>query len=401
MSPAPANHRSRRWLRVARRRAALVIACTVVGAGAALLLGIRTPATYQAEAVVIVPAQLTAAAPTPTASGSGSASPGATNGTGSGNPLGSPDAAIKLASTYSNLIPLDDAVITAAALRAKTDATAFRKGLTVTNDPGTALIRLDSVDKKPDQAIANVTALAEVLTLEKPPGQITPRSLQPVQLPESATKLGESKASSALIGGLLGLLGGLVAAAALERADRRVDSLPLLGELIEAPVSDWSTLTPDDARALAMRWQELAGTPEPTVAVVGVEPLRQTDMLALLAGLGRESGTNGSGPNGSNGSSGKEVAARAPKNGAARDLEPARCRAVEMVAAGTVGAGEGAAVTAKSSDLVVMLVPEGAKVVEVRRAVARLSDFGVYPRWGLLSPAEPVVDLEERLAGTS
>jgi hypothetical protein len=48
-----------------------------------------------------------------------------------------------------------------------------------------------------------------------------------------------------------------------------------------------------------------------------------------------------------------------------------------------------------------MLVPEGAKVVEVRRAVARLSDFGVYPRWGLLSPAEPVVDLEERLAGTS
>jgi hypothetical protein len=401
MSPAPANHRSRRWLRVARRRAALVIACTVVGAGAALLLGIRTPATYQAEAVVIVPAlQGSAGNPTPTASGSGTASPSPTVVSG-GNPLGSPDAAIKLASTYSNLIPLDDAVITAAALRAKTDATAFRKGLTVANDPGTALIRLDSVDKSADQAIANVTALATVLTQKSPPGQIAANALQTVQLPETATKLGESKASSALIGGLLGLLVGLVAAAALERADRRVDSLPLLGELIEAPVSDWSTLTPDDARALAMRWQELAGTPEPTVAVVGVEPLRQTDMLALLAGLGRESGTNGSGPHGSNGTNGKEVAPRTPKNGAARDLEPARGRDVEMVAAGTVGAGEGAEVTAKSSDLVVMLVPEGAKVVEVRRAVARLSDFGVYPRWGLLSPAEPVVDLEERLAGTS
>lgn len=398
MSPATSGPgRTKRWLRIAKRRGALVVACTLVGAGVALLLGIRTPATYQAEAVVIVPAFLSTTTPTPSASPSGTASGStATPPASSGNPLGSPDAAIKLASTYSNLIPLDDAVITAAAKRADTDATTLRKGLTVTNDPGTALIRLDSVDKNPEQAIANVTALAEVLTLEKPPGQITPRSIQPVQLPETATKLGESKASSALIGGLLGLLVGLVAAAALERADRRVDSLPLLGELIEAPVSDWSTLTPDDARALAMRWQELAGTPEPTVAVVGVEPLRQTDMLALLAGLGRESAANGTAaPNGKAPKAGAEVATRAPKNG----VEPARGRDVEMVAAGTVGAGEGAEVTAKSSDLVVMLVPEGAKVVEVRRAVARLSDFGVHPRWGLLSPAEPVVDLEERRAG--
>ena len=95
-------------------------------------------------------------------------------------------------------------------------------------------------------------------------------------VPTSATRMGETNSSSLVIGGILGLIVGMIAAAALERSDRRVDSEEDLAAILGQPATTWATVTPAEARALAYRWRSLAGVEEPEVAVVATAPMTQT-----------------------------------------------------------------------------------------------------------------------------
>lgn len=346
-----------------RRRWPIVIVCTLLGLAGAALLSSRAPAQYLAEAVVVVPA-VSADDPAP----------------------GSPDAAAKLASTYATLIPLDDAVIDAAAKRANVDPTDLRKSLTVSSDPGTALIRIDVLDSKAIVAVDSATAMAVVLTRPTPPGQIAKDSLKLVTVPTSATRMGESSSSSLAIGGILGLIVGMIAAAALERSDRRIDSEEELASILGQPATTWVRITPAEARALAFRWRALAGVDEPEVAVVATAPMTQGDVKAMLASLGSD-------VDGSSGNAAVASGAKAGKGSArpaSQEIVPAGTGAgtgaIGVVAVGAPGSGEEAELRAQTSDLVVLVVRQGTRAAVVDDAIARLAEYGVTVMWGLLAP---------------
>ncbi len=368
--PAGSIRRSlRRWKKPVQRRWYIVLTCLLLGVLAAFLVSSRTPPQYLAEAVVVVPA------------------------VGQGQtPPGSPDAAAKLATNYATLIPLDDAVMSAAASQAGVTTEDLRDSLTVASDPGTALIRIDVVSKQAIVAVDSATAVAATVTRAIPPGQIARGSLKLVTVPSEAVRMGESSSSSLLIGGLLGLLVGLLAAFALERSDRRVDSVDDLAELLGTPATAWATVTPAEARALAYRWRALSGVPAPEVAVVATAPMSRDDVKSLLASLGPDAPGDAPAP---------AVAAASSSASTGQDL--VRGRAAEdsgdigVVAVGAPGSGEGAELRAQMSDLVVMVVREGTRVSVVRDNLVRLGEYGVAVVWGLLAPKH----LAAAPAGTS
>lgn len=358
--PAGSIRRSlRRWKKPVQRRWYIVLTCFLLGILVAFLVSSRTPPQYLAEAVVVVPA------------------------VGAGQtPPGSPDAAAKLATNYATLIPLDDAVMSAAATQAGVTTEDLRDSLTVASDPGTALIRIDVVSRQAIVAVDSAAAVAATVTRALPPGQIARGSLKLVTVPSEAARMGESSSSSLLIGGLLGLLVGLLAAFALERSDRRVDSVDDLADLLGTPATAWATVTPAEARALAYRWRALSGVPAPEVAVVATAPMSRDDVKALLASLGPDAPGDSPAP--------AVAAASASSTPPGQDL--VRGRAAEdsgdigVVAVGAPGSGEGAELRAQMSDLVVMVVREGTRVSVVRENLLRLGEYGVAVVWGLLAP---------------
>lgn len=366
-TPRSRRFASLRRLGVAvRRRWPIVIVCTLLGLAGAALLSSRAPAQFQAEAVVVVPA-VSPDKPAP----------------------GSPDAAAKLAATYATLIPLDDAIIDAAATRANVDPDALRKSLTVSSDPGTALIRVDVLGSKAIVAVDSATAMAVVLTRPNPPGQIAPNSLKLVTVPTAATRMGESSSSSLVIGGLLGLIVGMVAAAALERSDRRIDTEDDLAALLGQPATMWASITPSEARALAFRWRSLAGVEDPEVAVVATIPMTQGDVKTMLASLGSDVDSPApAGPPAKKGPTPGKTAAPA-----SRDLVPSGSSrdagAIGVFAVGAPGTGEEAELRAQTSDLVVLVVRQGTRAAVVHDTLVRLGEYGVTVMWGLLAPAPP------------
>lgn len=349
----------RRWRKPLQRRWYIIALCFVLGVGVAYLVSTRTPALYQAEAVVIVPA----VGPTQA-------------------PPGSPDAAAKLATNYATLIPLDDEVIAAAAAKAGVAPKDLRDSLTVTSDPGTALIRIDVVTKKALVSVDSAAAVAATVTRAVPPGQIAQDSLKLVTVPDAAVRVGESSSSSLFIGGLLGLLVGLLAAFALERSDRRVDTADDLAELLGTPATDWGTVTPAEARALAYRWRSLSGVDAPEVAVVATAPMSRDDVKDLLASLGPDP----SAP--ARPSSGKASAAASASQAVARPDDAGTSGDIGLVAVGAPGTGEGAELRTQTSDLVVVVVREGTRMAVVRESLVRLGEYGVSVVWGLLAPTQ-------------
>lgn len=349
---------ARRLSKPVKRRWYIVVLCLLAGLTVAFLVSSRTPSEYLAEAVVVVPAT----------------SP-------DNPPPGSPDAAAKLASTYATLIPLDDAVMAAAAATAGVDPQDLRDSLTVAGDPGTALIRIDVVSRSALVAVDSATAVAATVTRPSPPGQIAKGALQLVTVPTEATVMGESRSSSLFIGGILGLLVGLLAAFALERSDRRIDSVDDLAELLGTPATAWADITPAEARALAYRWRALSGVPAPEVAVVATVPMKRDDVKQLLASLGPDS------PGGPPPAQVGGRPAAAPSQELVRSGTDQDSGDIGVIAVGAPGSGEGAELRAQMSDLVVMVVREGTRVAVARDNLVRLGEYGVDVVWGLLAPA--------------
>jgi len=338
--------------RVARRRWWVVVVCAVLGTLAAAGVSSRTPSLYQAESVVVAPAI-----------------------PAGGVPPGLPDAAVKLATTYASLIPLDDAVIAEAAATASVTTVALRRSLTVTNDPGTALIRIMVQASTPQLAVNSSAAVATVVTKPNPPGQVANGSLKQVTIANSATVVSESGPSSLGIGALLGLILGLVIVAAFERSDRRIDVVDDLVAVTGPGVSSWAGITPEEARALAHRWQTLAGAAEPVVAFVGTGSLTQLDVEDLLADLADKADGLVGGP--------PALAMRREGLDGALLTE---ADVAHLIATGRPGHDEGAELVAQTCDLVVLVVAEGARLKQALAARDRLAQFGVYPSWGLLAP---------------
>lgn len=348
------SRRATRLWAVLRRRGWVLLVATLAVSGVAVAIDARTPARYQAEAVLIVPATV----------------PGQL-------PPGQPDNAIKLAKTYTKLIPIDDQVIAAGAAAVGVSTQDYAKALTVTNDNGTALIHVVFQADTPDLAVKGATKSAALLTKLNPPGQITNASLRPVKIPDAATAIAGTSTSSAILGAVLGLILGIILAAALERTDRRIDDAETLGQVIQTSSTEWGPPVKEEAAALVHRWGAIAGSPAPVVALVSAGPIPQYD-VASVTHLLAERSTAGGLP-------ARAVEARQRPSGGghlpAMDGESAR-----LLAAGRLGHDEGAELAAQTSDLVVVLGSRGGRARDVEEARDRLAQYGIEVAWALLLP---------------
>jgi len=356
------RHSLRRLRSALVRRWWVVVLCAVLGSLLAFAVASKTPSKFTSESVVIVPALV----------------PGQT-------PPGSPDAAIKLAKTYSTLIPLDDEIVAAAAAKARVSPAELRKNMSVSNDLGTALVRIDVIASTADSAVAQAAAVATIITKPSPPGQITSGSMRLVTVPDSATVSSETGKSSLAIGGLLGLIVGLIMLSALERSDKRIDTLEDLAAATGTGVSAWGTLTPFETRALAHRWRSLSGVSVPTVAFVGTGKVSKHDvesMLGELAIRAEEPGESVTSPS----------ALRAVESGAPSRHAVDEPSGAKLLAAGRPGCGEGAELLAQTCDLVVLVVAPGSKQRHIAYAREQLAQYGAEVSWAMLAPRHVVAE---------
>lgn len=349
------GHRARhRIAAILKRRWWVLLLTTLAVAGVAFAIDARTPARYQAESVLIVPSTV----------------PGQL-------PPGQPDNAIKLAKTYTKLIPIDDEVAAAAAAAIGVTPKEWAKAVTVTNDNGTALIHIVYQADNPTLAVKGAASTAAVLTRLNPPGQVTNASLRRVQVPDSATAITGTSTSTGILGAILGFILGLIIIAALERTDRRVDDAEALGTVVETSATEWGPPVKEEAAALVHRWGAIAGTPTPVVALVSAGDIPQYDVAAVTHMLAERSSAGGLAT--------RAVEAKQRVNGD-RPRPPVDGETARLLAAGRPGHDEGAELAAQTSDLVVLLASRGGRASEVEEARDRLAQYGIEVAWALLLP---------------
>ena len=354
------NRTRHRTTAILKRRWWVLILTTVAVAGVALAIDARTPARYQAEAVFVVPATV----------------PGQL-------PPGQPDNAIKLAKTYTKLIPIDDEVAAAAAAAIGVSPKDWGKAITVTNDNGTALIHVVYQADTAELAVKGAGGTAAVLTRLNPPGQVTNASLRRVQVPDTATALTGTSTATGVLGAGLGFLLGLIIIAAIERTDRRVDDAETLGAVVESSSTEWGPPVKEEAAALVHRWGAIAGTPTPVVALVSAGDIPQYDVASLTHMLAERSSAGGL--------PARAVEAKQRVNDD-RPRMSMEGQTARLLAAGRPGHDEGAELAAQTSDLVVLLASRGGRASEVEEARDRLAQYGIEVAWALLLPRPRTVN---------
>jgi hypothetical protein len=194
------SSRRKLWAEVVRRGWLVVLTTVLV---AALGWGVSKALTHssEAEAVLVVHA--------------------------AGPLADQPDASTKLAATYATLIPLDSKIQDAIEKVVPGDTS-----YTTSNDPNTAVLRLDFSAPDPGRAIEGAKVAVEAITGPDPVSDvIDPSSVQKVRLPTSATGT-TSSGELAAVGAILGLVLGAILVAFWRGRDPRIDDLAdLRGEL--------------------------------------------------------------------------------------------------------------------------------------------------------------------------
>lgn len=279
------------------------------------------------------------------------------------------DGATRLARTYAGILADDDAVATRVARTLDTTAGSVRSHVTISNDANTSLLRVRYRAATASGAVAGATAFARTVSSADPPGSnLAAGALSIVRLPASASEGGGITVRDALpIGVVLGLVIGLVLVLARERADRRIDSPADLADELGVPATSLRSLAPGAAGTLLRRWRDLNGDgPATRVALVGAGRDHDSDVASIAERLAR---------------AGKDAHIETTVGYAGRDEESGGEGVVMMLPNGT--GAEGAAM---ASDLVVLLVDEGARARQVRAVAGGLGGLGRAPVWALLTP---------------
>jgi hypothetical protein len=229
----------RKFFTEVRRRGWLVVLSTLVAAAAAWGIGNALPQKSSAEAVLVVRA---------------------------GGPLAEqPSSSARLAATYAALIPLDSKVEAALYRSLPSDSTTYSSS----NDPNTAVLRLNVSAASEGEAIEGSKVLARALTGRRPASRnILPNSVAVASLPTS----GSSSVASAdllVIGALLGLLLGFVLLAFWRPRDARVDNLPELRRELDCPCFEVHVATGTGLRPL---FDALANDAGRTIVVIPCTP---------------------------------------------------------------------------------------------------------------------------------
>jgi capsular polysaccharide biosynthesis protein len=253
-----------------------------------------------------------------------------------------------LATTYTELIGQDDAVIAAAAQATRTSLTVARGDIAASQVAGTSIIDIDFNGNDARQAQIGAAAVVNAVTGAHPVSSSIPAgALDVVSASRPASKQGRSVPGGPIpIGIVLGFLVGIAVLTAWDRQDSRIVSAATLEHEVGLPV----TVLRSKGTLVAMqaRWTQLAGVPEPTIALVGATCGAQPAEVA------------------------EQLLAQAPEG-------------IEYALAAVVGDGGDGDIVAMRADLVVLVVRQGGRIRDVRRTIADLTRLGASPRWAVLA----------------
>jgi capsular polysaccharide biosynthesis protein len=224
-----------------RRRWWLLLLCLIAGTGGGYFARTSQTSMYSASAELAV------------VSGASSAGPGSAND------------ADALAVTYASIIPLDQLEMQNVADSTHLPLHTVTKSVSVVAVSGTSAVILTFKAASGAQAIKDVNQFAEVVTVGVANPAIPRRSLTEVKLATSASRSGELRSYGLPLGIILGLLIGVIAVLAIERADPRVDDVEDLAAITGTAV----TLFPGTVQQIEMaRSIALAGGGSSDVTLV-------------------------------------------------------------------------------------------------------------------------------------
>lgn len=338
-----------------------------------------TPATYSAEAVLVVPA--------------------VTEGT---LPPGNPDAAAKLAKTYAALIPLNSALIQEAATKTRVDPAYLANNLTATNDSGTGIVRLNYVGTDPNSAAQVLHVIVLMLTGSAPPAPVDASSLNLITAPTSVTRSGGDITRGSVFGGVLGLVVALAAAFALERTAPHADGPTEVAEVVRVPVTTWNAPTTLGVTRLLRSWG--SGPPGRgwQVALVPVGKVGHPQMLDVVSGVGllhrtatesesaqAESDPGLTGLAGINGAGGGSTG----RNGYAQ-VTPLRITVVDLLGGDDIHRLE-------IADTIVLVIASGVSLSLLGSTTRRLRNQGAAPVWSIFIPGRGTTKASGRVAAAN
>jgi hypothetical protein len=283
-----------------------------------------------------------------------------------GNTGLSPGEASNLATTYANLIPEDRAILQNAATKLGLGPAIVRHNLSVTHDFDTSILRLSYSDPDPTLAQRGSSVIAESIEGPKPVSpRIEPRTISVVALPNSTTTKSLDPPKAAVLGFILGLIGGGLLMLAWERSDARIRDAKALGAEIECPTSSIGQASDQSIVALLDRWADLGATTPLRVALLAATTSAEDDCVRAAQRL-------------------VQVGPRAQRN-VARIGEPAAQMDPQVLldiggAIGGLAAGER---LVRIADLIVLVVVDGTAIDDLRRALEVLEQFGSRPDWAL------------------
>lgn len=326
------------WL---RRHSAPVLGCAVACAGLAFAIATLLPDKNIAEAVVVVPS--------------------------GGNSGLTPGEASNLATTYANLIPEDRAILERTARGLGVDPVSVRSNLVVTHDFDTSILRLSFSNEDADLALRGSRLLAQSIAGPNPVSpRIAPNSLSVVAVPTDTFTQSIGSIPAAILGFVLGLVGGGLVMLAWERADARIRDPATLGAEVGCAATSFRGSADESIVALLERWTDIAPAMPVRIALLPATPAaehpcaRAAERLIQLAPRAQRQ------------------LVRVGEDREHRDLD------VVLDVGGAVGGPSAGERLARISDLIVLVVAMGTPVEDVQRALDVLHQFDARPDWALL-----------------
>lgn len=297
------------------------------------------------------------------------------SGAGPASPANA-DGATRLARTYAGILADDSTLAGAVAKELDTTADHVRDHVTISNDASTSLLRIDYQAPTKSAAVAGAVAFARAVSGDPPASpNLAAGALRVVRLPTASGGGAAPKPSNRKVipvGIIFGLILGLILVLARERADRRIDDPADLADELGVPATALRTLGDDAAGTLLRRWQAIDGDrPTTRVALVSADVTGGSDTARLDAVATRLA------------AAGRETHIETTVRHAGRDFATSGDPDGVVVMVPNGSGPEGAAM---ASDLVVLIVGEGARASTVRATSSGLSGLGRAPVWALLAP---------------
>jgi capsular polysaccharide biosynthesis protein len=357
--------RIRPWPLV-RRRWWLLALTTVAVIGAAHAISSIQKESHSAKALVVIPVGASERAP------------------------GSANDSRQLAVTYAALIPQDGRILRAVARDLRVSLSEARRGISVTNTAGTALLELGFEHVDPQGAVRGARALARAVN-HGASSNIPRTTTSLVRLPSKPVPDSPAGDFAGLLAALLvGLFLGSVLMVFLERADARVDESSDLERALGLPVTALGRRSVGPQVALVERWARIARRERLRVAFVPATRTAERPSAAAAEALAAAARRRGH----------DVVVERSGQSMRLPQLEPAYAaaggvpveqpesggRTVMIAPAAGPGREPSGESTSLSSDVVVLVSRRGDALREVETRLRALHGLGIEVERALLAP---------------